>query len=309
MTGSIATLLKLTVRLLLILLALVAIFTLGFYLRPVSYLNAYVYVQEKFDGIENHNINVDSYRMHYLAMGPANGSPVLLVHGLGGRAEDWWNVAPVMAKAGFRVYMPDLIGFGRSQQPADFSYSVHDQASVLVDFMNTLGIKQADVAGWSMGGWIVQLLASDHPERVRRLIIIDSVGLNIQPSWNTNLFVPTSYQQLAELDALLTPHPSAIPPFIARDYLRLFRRNGWVIKRAIAAMLNGQNVTDNLLPQLKMPVLLIWGSLDQIAPLSQAQIMHRLVPQSQLLVVPGCGHMVPLQCSGEMDPTVLKFIQ
>jgi pimeloyl-ACP methyl ester carboxylesterase len=242
-------------------------------------------------------------------MGPAGGPAVILVHGLGGRAEDWWNVAPVMAKAGFRVYMLDLLGFGRSQQPADFSYSVRDQAAVVVDFMDALGVKQADVAGWSMGGWIIQLIASDHPERVSRLILIDSVGLNIKPKWDTNLFVPTSPQELDELDALLMPNPPQIPHFIARDYLRIFRRNGWVIKRALATMMTAQDVTDNLLPQLKMPVLIIWGSLDQIAPVDQAQTMHHLVPQSQLLLIPDCGHMVPVQCSAELDSTALKFIQ
>lgn len=300
---------KWVLRVLLALIALPAIAALGFYLRPVGFLNAHIYMQEHLIGIESHNIKVDGYRMHYLAMGPANGSPVLLVHGLGGRAEDWWSVAPVLAKAGFRVYMPDLLGFGRSQQPADFSYSVRDQAAVVVDFMNALGVRQADVAGWSMGGWIVQLIALQHPERVSRLILIDSVGLNIKPLWNTNLFVPTSYRELNELSALLMSNPPQIPPFVARDYLRRFRHNGWVIKRALATMLTAQDVTDNLLPQLKMPVLIIWGSLDQIAPVDQAQTMHRLIPQSQLQLIPDCGHMVPLQCSAEMDPTALKFIQ
>ena len=54
-----------------------------------------------------------------------------------------------------------------------------------------------------------------------RLILIDSVGLNIKPAWDTDLFVPTSPQQLDELDALLMPNPPTIPPFIARDYLRI----------------------------------------------------------------------------------------
>jgi pimeloyl-ACP methyl ester carboxylesterase len=299
-------------RALLVVLAAVAlaiIAIIGFYLRPVSYMNAWVYLQEHFDGIENHSVKVDGYRMHYLAMGPASGPPVILIHGLGGRAEDWWNVAPVLAQAGFRVYMPDLIGFGRSQQPADFSYSVRDQAAVVLAFMDTLGIKQADVAGWSMGGWIVQLIASGHPERVGKLILIDSVGLNIKPAWDTNLFVPTSPQELDELDVLLMPHPPSIPPFIAHDYLRISRRNGWVIKRALATMKTTQDVTDNLLPQLKMPVLIVWGSLDQIAPVDQAQTMHKLIPQSRLDVIPGCGHMVPLQCSAEMDRAALQFIQ
>jgi pimeloyl-ACP methyl ester carboxylesterase len=247
--------------------------------------------------------------MHYLAMGPASGPPVIVVHGLGGHAEDWWNVAPVLAKAGFRVYMPDLIGFGRSQQPADFSYSVRDQAAVVLAFMDTLGLKQADLGGWSMGGWIVQLVAFKHPERVGKLILIDSVGLNIEPAWDTGLFTPTSPQQLDKLDALLMPNPPVVPAFMVRDILRISRRNGWVIKRALASMMTAQDVTDNLLPQLKMPVLIVWGSLDQIAPVDQAQIMHKLIPQSQLDVIPGCGHMVPLQCGAEMDPAALQFVQ
>ncbi|MGD1105859.1 MAG: alpha/beta fold hydrolase [Terracidiphilus sp.] len=297
------------IRVLFVLLALAAIVGLGFFFRPVSYLNAWVYLQEHFDGIESHSIKVEGYRMHYLAVGPASGPPVILIHGLGGRAEDWWNVAPVLAKAGFRVYMPDLIGFGRSQRPADFSYSVHDQAAVVLAFMDALGLKQVDLAGWSMGGWIVQLVAVEHPERVSRLILIDSVGLDIKPAWDTGLFTPTSPQQLDELDALLMPNPPAVPAFMARDILRISRRNGWVIKRALASMMTAQDVADYLLPRLKMPVLIIWGSLDQIAPVDQAQIMHKLIPQSGLDVIPGCGHMVPLQCGAEMDRAALQFVQ
>jgi pimeloyl-ACP methyl ester carboxylesterase len=300
---------KWAIRVLLAVLALAAIAGLGFYFRPVSYFNAWVYLQEHFDGFENHSIKVEGYRMHYLAMGPASGPPVILFHGLGGHAEDWWNVAPVLAKAGFRVYMPDLIGFGRSQQPADFSYSVRDQAAVVLAFMDTLGLKQADLGGWSMGGWIVQLVAFKHPERVGKLILIDSVGLNIEPAWDTGLFTPTSPQQLDKLDALLMPNPPVVPAFMVRDILRISRRNGWVIKRALASMMTAQDVTDNLLPRLKMPVLIVWGSLDQIAPVDQAQIMHKLIPQSQLDVIPGCGHMVPLQCGAEMDPAALQFVQ
>src|ERR1700722_11571223 len=96
---------------LVVLLVLAGLAALGFYLRPVSYLNARVYLQEHHDGIESHYTQIDAYRMHYLAMGPASGPPVVLIHGLGARAEDWWNVSTYLAKAGFRVYVPDLIGY------------------------------------------------------------------------------------------------------------------------------------------------------------------------------------------------------
>ena len=302
---------KWVTRVFLALLALPAIAGLGFYLRPVSYLNAHVYLEEHFVGFESRNIKVDGYRLHYLATGPARW-PSCRARSRAGRPRGRLvERRPGSGQSGLSSLYARLTGlFGRSQQRSRFLLlSVHDQAAVVVDFMDALGIKQADIAGWSMGGWIVQLAASEHPERVSRLIIIDSVGLNIKPTWDTNLFVPTSLQQLDQLDALLMPNPPTIPPFIARDYLRIFNRNGWVIKRALATMQTGQDVTDNLLPQLKMPVLIVWGSLDRIVPVNQAQTMHKLIPKSQLLVIPDCGHMVPLQCATEMDPAALRFIQ
>lgn len=296
-------------RVLWVALTLAAIAGIGFLMRPVSCFNASLYLQEDFAGMESRSVQVEGYRVHYLAEGPESGPVVVLVHGLGARADDWWKLAPYLAKAGFRVYMPDLLGYGRSQRPADFSYSVRDEAAVVVGFMDTLDLKQVDLGGWSMGGWIAQLVALEHPERVNRLMLFDSAGLDVKPKWDTGLFTPTTPTQLAELDALLMPHPPPVPPFVARDFLRLSRKNGWVIKRALASMLTAQDVTDKLLPQLKMPVLIAWGSLDQITPLDQAGTMHKLIPQSELDVFSGCGHLAPMQCSGEMGPKVVQFAQ
>jgi pimeloyl-ACP methyl ester carboxylesterase len=74
-------------------------------------------------------------------------------------------------------------------------------------------------------------------------------------------------------------------------------------------MLTGADVTDNLLPQLKMPVLIIWGSEDKITPLSEGKKMHLLVPQSQLEVISGCGHLAPVQCAPQIGPKVLEFVE
>jgi len=254
-------------------------------------------------------VQVDGIRVHYLVLGPADGPPVVLVHGLGSRAEDWRYLAPYLAHAGFRVYLPDLPGYGRSEQPANFSYSVSDQAAVVVGFLDTLGLKQVDLGGWSMGGWIVQLIASEHPERVKRLMLFDSVGLDIHPTWNTNLFMPTSAAELDELDALLMPRPPQIPAYVARDIIRNSHSHAWVIRRALDSMLGGQYVTDKLLPELKMPVLIQWGELDRITPVDQAGTMHRLIPQSQLQVFPGCGHLAPLECAPQLGPKVVAFLQ
>jgi len=280
----------------------------GFWLRPVSYFNEIMFIHAFLTGVESRSVMVDGRRMHYNVEGPANGQVVVLVHGLGGRAEDWRNLAPWFAKAGYRVYMPDLVGYGRSQKPADFSYSMTDEAAVVVGFMDALGLQQVNLGGWSMGGWIVQIVASTHSERVKRLILFDSAGLYEKPAWDTRLFTPATSTELDQLDALLMPHPPVVPGFIARDILRNSKRNAWVVQRALGTMLAGRDTTDNLLPQLKMPVLIAWGAEDLITPVEQGEKMHRLVPQSELDVVAGCGHLAPVQCAGQMGPKLVEFV-
>jgi pimeloyl-ACP methyl ester carboxylesterase len=179
----------------------------------------------------------------------------------------------------------------------------------VVGFLDALGLKQVDLGGWSMGGWIVQLVASEHSERVRRLIVFDSAGLDVEPDWDTHLFTPTTPAQLNQLEALLTPHPEKIPDFIARDILRQSDQDAWVIHRSVATMLTGRETTDKLLPGLKMAVLLVWGAEDRITPLNQGETMHRLIPQSQLDVFPGCGHLAPRLCAARIGPAVVEFLK
>jgi pimeloyl-ACP methyl ester carboxylesterase len=268
-----------------------------------------MYLRECRSGASSRSVEVAGHRVHYMVEGPAGGQVVVLVHGLGGRAEDWRNLAPYIAQAGFRVYMPDLPGYGRSEQPTDFSYSVPDEAEAVVGFFDVLGLKQVDLGGWSMGGAIVQHLAFRHPERVQRLMLFDSVGINEKPSWDTRLFTPATPADLEQLDALLMPNPPPVPGFVTRDILRISRQNAWVIHRAMATMLTGRDATDALLPQLKMPVLIVWGGEDRITPLSLGEKMHLLVPQSQLEVIPGCGHLAPVQCAPQIGPRVVEFVK
>jgi pimeloyl-ACP methyl ester carboxylesterase len=295
-----------------VLIATIALALLGgidFLLRPVGFFDAMMYLHEDFSGIVSRDLRVDGIRVHYLVEGPANGPVVVLVHGLGGSAEDWRNLTPYLVSAGFRVYRPDLPGYGRSQRPRDFSYSVRDQASVIVGFLDALGLNQVDLGGWSMGGWIVQLIAAEHADRVRRLMLFDAAGLDVKPDWNTNLFMPRSAAELDELDALLMPHPPQLPAYVARDILRISRGHAWVIKRALDTMLSQSDVTDTLLPELKMPVLLEWGAVDRIISVNEAETIHRLIPQSQLDVFAGCGHLAPLECTAKMGPKVVGFLK
>ena len=280
-----------------------------FYERPVSWFNYHLHFQMDRAGAESQYATVNGIRMHFYTVGPRDGAPVLLVHGLGGQAEDWRNLMPYIFREGFRIYAPDLPGFGRTDRPANFSYSIDDQAATVVAFMDAVGLKQVDLGGWSMGGWIAQRVACEHPERVRKLMLFDSAGLRFTPTWNTNLFTPATTVELDQLDKLLMPHPPDPPAFVARDILRESHQHAWIMHRAMDSMLTGKDVTDAILPQLKMPVLIVWGSVDQITPLSLGETMHRLIPQSQLEVAEGCGHLAPVQCTEKIGPGVAAFLK
>jgi len=162
-------------------LALLA--ALGVWERPISglYFKGVITARLCLAGAESSAVTVMGLRVHYDVLGPASGSPVVLVHGLGGRDEEWLDLAHFLVKAGYRAYIPDLPGYGRSEKPPSFSYSVPDEAAIVVGFLDAMGLKQVDLGGISMGGWIVQIVACDHRDRVRRLMLFDSAGIREHP--------------------------------------------------------------------------------------------------------------------------------
>jgi pimeloyl-ACP methyl ester carboxylesterase len=280
-----------------------------FYAHPTWVLDRVQAWQIKQSGIESHVVLVDGHRIHYYVQGAENGQPVVLLHGLGGRSEDFTKLTPYLLKAGYRVYAPDLLGFGQSDEPHNASYSIADEADIVVGFLDTVGLERVDLGGWSMGGWIAQKVAVDNPDRVRRLVLMDSAGLKMPPRWDVHLFTPTTPAELEQLHALLTPNPHPMPRFVAQDMLRLSANYGWVVKRALASMMTARDVMDDELPSLKMPVLLMWGDQDRITPLSEGLAMHALIPQSLLRVASGCGHVAPEACSKQFGPFMTSFLQ
>ncbi len=277
--------------------------------RPLSYYQTYARTHLFFRGASSRYLRVKGIRIHYYVMGPLSGPPIVLIHGLGGRSEDWMPMAPYLARAGFRVYLLDLPGYGKSDQPSGFSYSMSDQGSIVLGFMDLLGLRCVDLGGWSMGGWIAQRIAGQHPERIRKLMLFCSAGLYVRPSWDVGLFIPRDAAELDELYALLMPNPLPLPGFVVRDVLREAARRAWVIRRTLHNMLTGREATDRILPRLLMPVLLVWGELDRIIPLAQGEKMHALIPYAQLHVVEGCGHLAPNLCADQVAPIAVEFLR
>ncbi len=261
-------------------------------------------------GVKSDYVEAGGYRLHYFEASPAGGggTPLVLVHGLGARGEDWAAMIPALAARGFHVYVPDLLGYGRSPKP-DVDYSISMEEQIVVDFMQVVHVPRADVGGWSMGGWVAMKLALDHPEMVDRLAIYDSAGVYFPATWEADLFTPTDVAGVRKLMAMLLPNPQPLPEFAAEAALRKLQRNAWVIKRSMVAMTNGRDLLDFRLYQISQPMLIVWGSKDDLIPLSTGERIHRSVPQSVLNIIDGCGHLAPSECAVPVTESTVDFFR
>lgn len=269
-------------------------------------------------GVQSHYVTVDGYKVHYYEARPPHrvlpgGArraeiPLVLVHGLGARGEDWSAMIPTLAAQGFHVYVPDLLGYGRSARP-DVDYSIRTQEKLVVGFMNAMGVPRADIGGWSMGGWITLRLAVDHPAMVERVVVFDAAGVYFPPTFDASVFVPTDAAGLSRLMAMLTPHPQPLPGFAAKAALRKLQANGWVLRRNVASMETGRDLLDFQLKDVTQPTLIVWGKQDTLIPISAGETMHRGISGSSLLVVDGCGHLAPAECAKPILQGTVEFLR
>jgi pimeloyl-ACP methyl ester carboxylesterase len=262
-------------------------------------------------GVRSQYVDAGAYRLHYFEGLPTDGSPgipLVLVHGLGSRGEDFAPMLPTLMASGFHVYAPDLLGFGRSPHPkADYSMALEE--TVLLDFMRAINLPRADLIGYSMGGWVVAKLALDHPDMVDRLVFYDSAGLYFQPSFPRTAFVPTDAASLHYLMALLTPKPAVLPPFVIRATLRKVRRVGPIIQQTMDSMESGSDLLDSRLSGITQPTLILWGAEDQLIPVAVGRTMHQDIRNSVFETVSGCGHLAPELCPQPVLAGTIEFLK
>jgi pimeloyl-ACP methyl ester carboxylesterase len=289
-----------------VLLLLTLAFGILAWRNPLWLVDRQVDARLRLQGVHSEFVTVNGYKMHYLVGG--TGRPLVLVHGLGSRGLDWANLIPRLIQGGHRVYAVDLLGYGRSDQPKDARYSISDQALIVEGFLDSRHLRQVDMAGWSMGGWIAMKVALQHPERIRRLVLLDSAGLRFKLGFDPALFQPESPTDLAALEELLVPHPRPLPGFLAMAMLRRGDDIGWVVRRSVQSMMTGDDLVDGKLGALTMPVLIGWGEEDRLIPLSVGYRLHTEILQSELDVYANCGHLAPGQCVAQVAPSVVDFL-
>ncbi|WP_433972411.1 alpha/beta fold hydrolase [Tunturiibacter lichenicola] len=300
---------KVALRVLAFLLLVVVAAGLIFYRYPLWVADQHLRFHLRRAGVKSDYVEVGGYRLHYFEAGPqGGGTPLVLVHGLGARGEDWARMIPALAAKGFHVYVPDLLGYGRSQKP-DVSYSISLQEQTVAQFMQAMHVPRADVGGWSMGGWVVMKLALDHPEMVDRLIVYDSAGVYFPATFGPELFTPSDPAGVRRLIAMLTPISRKVPDFAAEAMVRKLQANAWVVNRSTASMINGRDLLDFRLHNISQPMLIVWGSKDELIPLASGETIHRNVPQSVLNIIEGCGHLAPEECSVPVIESTVEFLR
>jgi pimeloyl-ACP methyl ester carboxylesterase len=296
-------------RALTLILVLVVVLAALFYWRPFWVVEWVTRAGLRLAGVKSDYVRLGSYRIHYFA-GGANGEdrPLVLIHGLGGRAQDWAPMMPSLMRSGYRVYAIDLLGFGQSDRP-DVDYSIALQDQILQQFFESQGLTRADLGGWSMGGWVALRFTLAHPERVRRVFVDDSAGIYFKRAFDPALFHPATVERAEEFLGWLTPQAARIPRFFARDMIREMRPRAWVVDRAMKSMQAGSDLLDGKLQGIQAPTLIVWGKQDVLIPPSCGEEMHREIPQSLLEIFDGCGHIAPVECANRVLPETIRFLE
>jgi pimeloyl-ACP methyl ester carboxylesterase len=286
-------------RLLLLGVLVVAVGILLIYRAPVWTSQQVTHLDMLFSHVQSNYVLTPEGRVHYYEAEPRiPGGGIPLVLG---------PMLKRLKRAGFHVYAPDLLGYGRSPKPEGSDYSIDTQEHFVLDFIQALGLQKTNIGGWSMGGWITLKLALDHPELIDRVVIYDGVGVTFDFK-ETKVFHPNNEADIHHLFDLMEPG-TKLPPFVARDILRNMQDNQWVIDRGVSSMLTGKSVVDKELPSLKEPMLIVWGKDDHLIPLSVGELMHTMVPTSELDILEGCGHLAANRCAGRAASATADFLK
>ena len=288
--------------------------------------------------ISSEFIEVGSLRVHHSHGG--RGSPVVFIHGLGSSGYMEWRYNLEATAARHRVFAPDLPGYGRTEKPRA-RYTIQYFARFIERYMEDRGLRSAAVVGASLGGRIALELALEHPRLVRKLVLVNTLGLGrpkVRMAQMTYGLVTLPRIGEAAMrfarDALHWAPPNMIRRVAARyagassdlvkamddgylDNLReLYATDGFhnayltTIRSLInpGALLAGNHDVTERLNELKVPVQLIWGADDPLFPVAHATRAHSMIDRSKLTVIEGAGHTPQAERPEEFNRVLRRFL-
>lgn len=233
---------------------------------------------------------------------------VVLLHGWGGSIQSMRPISQYLAPA-HAVYALDFPGFGASDQPP-VAWGVGDYLGLLLEWLDALQIPRATFLGHSFGGRVAIMLAAKYPERVKRLILVDSAG--IRPKRTTRYYARTYFYKTAKR-VIALPGIRRWQPQLRKRLLKLLGAEDY--GNTTPGPMQGtfiRVVNEDLRPLLKQitaPSLLIWGSEDQDTPLSDGKMMEEEIPDAGLVVFQGAGHFSYLDCFPQFCAVISSFLR
>ncbi|HZL69246.1 MAG TPA: alpha/beta fold hydrolase [Candidatus Limnocylindrales bacterium] len=246
-------------------------------------------------------------KIYYYDIG--SGPTLVLVHGLGGDADQWAYCFEALS-ATHRVVALDLLGFGRSDKPS-ISYRIAGFVEVLQGFLQAFGIERASLLGHSLGGWIVAAFALQFPDKVDRLVLNDAAGLDsgaVKPPVDLNISSRAHMRKM--LESMFYNQALVSDGLVDLAYsLHLERGDGSTIRSVLETFSKPDEKLDRSISGLNAPTLILWGEQDALTPLTLARNFQRLIRGSRLEGIPECGHFPALEKPAEFTRRVLEFLR
>jgi 3-oxoadipate enol-lactonase len=255
----------------------------------------------------------------YLDSSPGpNGMPVaVLIHAFP-LAATMWEPQLKNAPPGWRLIAPDLRGFGgsTSADPEGESPSIDDYAADVVDLLAELGVTSAVVGGLSMGGYVTFAVLRRAPEVAIGVVLADT-----KPGADSLEARANRRSMLALLDRegpsgvaremvpkLLSPASQLERPDLESGVRRLIKQqSAAALRGAIQRLMDRPDATPQL-PGIRVPVMVVVGSDDQVTPVSEAQRMAEGIPRADMVVIPRSGHLSSLEQSDEFNRALSAFL-
>ncbi|TCP07096.1 MULTISPECIES: alpha/beta fold hydrolase [Caldimonas] len=256
--------------------------------------------------------------VHDLGASRPGQPPVLFIHGSGPGVSAWanWRLAiPVLAKER-RVLAPDMVGFGYTERPAGIAYTMDTWVQQALDLLDALDLPQADVVGNSFGGGLSLALAIRAPHRVRRLVLMGSVGVSfpITPGLDAVWGYQPSVENMKRIMDVFAYNRDLLTDELAEMRYRASIRPG--VQESYAAMfpaprqrwVDAMASRESDIRALPHETLILHGREDQVIPLQTSLTLSSWIPRSQLHVFGHCGHWTQIEHAARFTQLVSNFL-
>ena len=234
-------------------------------------------------------IKVGKLDIHYFTGG--EGEPLVVIHGGGVGAQGWLQNATELCKH-YKIYVPDLPGFGFSQ-PMGGEYGISEFVDFVEDFTHSLELKRFHLVGHSLGGGIALHYALKFPHKVGKLVLVSSLCLGKEIALWVRFFSSSAFCRslgVAAVAVLKGVKWLVNLVYAPLKFVNPLPRVNVHLGERITTLEKQTAVVVHQLSELMVPTLLVWGAKDGIVPVSQAYAAARLIPDCQLHVFEGCGH-------------------